>query len=405
MKLLYDFGIFLYGLIIRLAALFNPKAKLFRKGRKNVWEQLAKMNTDNVVWFHAASLGEFEQGKPVMEKLKHNHPEINLVVSFFSPSGYEERKDWPLATTCYLPLDTHKNARRFIKLVNPKLAVFIRYEFWANYLDVLYEKNIPTAVMSAQFRPDQFAFKPLGSFLRKRIARLDAIMVQYNSARNLLLKHNFELDKISVCGDSRFDRVIETVNSTDKIEEIEKFKGTSKLLILGSCYKDEVDFVKEAVLKFPDWKFVYAPHWVDEKHVRELERSLPEKSIRFSDLNTYNNEQILILNTIGKLAAAYRYANIAVVGGGFRDGIHNIIEPASFSMPVFYGPNHGNFPEGQAMIDGGFGFEINEKNKLTLSALMSDEKAREAVAEKSKGFVEKHAGATTCITQNLESLL
>jgi 3-deoxy-D-manno-octulosonic-acid transferase len=405
MKLLYNFGIFLYGFIIRIAALFNPKAKLFIQGRKNVWQQLARINTDHVVWFHAASLGEFEQGKPVMEKLKQDHPEINLLVSFFSPSGYEERKDWPLATTCYLPLDTPANAKRFVELVNPKIAVFIRYEFWANYMDELERKRIPSAVIAAQFNHTQFAFKPLGMFLRKRIARLSSIMVQYESAQQFLLKHNFDRRKIFVCGDSRFDRVIQTVKSTPRIPEIEVFKGSSPLLILGSCYKHEIAFVAEAVTKFTDWKFVYAPHWVDDKYVSELEMRIPEKCIRFSALKARNNERILILNTIGKLAAAYRYADIAVVGGGFRDGIHNIIEPAAFGIPVFYGPNHHNFPEGKAMIDAGFGFEINNQNKAILHDLMADTRQREAVAAKSKGFVHKHTGATNCIAQQLESML
>ncbi len=405
MKLLYDLGIFLYGLIIRLVAFSNPRAKLFVQGRQNLAQQLGDLKKENVVWFHAASLGEFEQGKPVMERLKEHHPELNLVVSFFSPSGYEERKDWPLATTCYLPLDTPANAKRFIELINPTLAVFIRYEFWANYLDVLYKKEIPTVVIAAQFRPNQFAFKSLGAFLRKRIARLDAIMVQYEGARDQLLQYNFAPKKIAVCGDSRFDRVLETVKNAGKIPEIEAFKRDSPLLILGSCYKDEIAFVEKAIIKFPDWKFIYAPHWVDDKHVRELESTLPEKSIRFSGFEAYKDERILILNTIGKLAAAYRYGSIAVVGGGFRDGIHNIIEPAAFGMPIFYGPNHTNFPEGQAMIEAGFGFEINEKNKSTLYQFMADGNALNEISNKSIDFVERHAGATSCITNKLESLL
>ena len=183
MAIVYNLAIFLYGIIVRIATLFNPKAKLFVYGRKNIWRQLKSVPRQNVVWFHAASLGEFEQGKPVMEALKLARPEINLVVTFFSPSGYEQRKNYEGASVFYLPLDTPKNAKRFVKTLNPKLVVFIRYEFWANYLDALYKANVPTAVMSAQFRADQFAFGTFGGYIRKRILRLRAILVQYQSAK------------------------------------------------------------------------------------------------------------------------------------------------------------------------------------------------------------------------------
>jgi 3-deoxy-D-manno-octulosonic-acid transferase len=315
------------------------------------------------------------------------------------------QKDWPLATTCYLPLDTPANATRFIELINPKLAVFIRYEFWANYLDALYKKNIPATVIAAQFNKNQFAFKPYGSFLLKRIARLQSIMVQYQSAKDLLLENGFDSNKISVCGDSRFDRALETIIQAESISEIERFKGDSPLLLLGSCYKHEMEFVAEAVNRFQHWKVIYAPHWVDENYVAELESKLPEKSIRYTHFNNYQNERILVLNTIGKLAAAYAYANIAVVGGGFRDGIHNIIEPSAFGIPVFYGPNHQSFPEGQAMIDAGFGFEINEQNKMILFELMENEDKLKLTTAKSRDFVKDHSGATACITKQLTAFL
>ncbi len=405
MKLLYDLGIFLYGLIVRIASLFNPKAKLFIAGRRNVWGNLNHIKKENIVWFHAASLGEFEQGKPVMELLKQNHPEINLVVSFFSPSGYEQRKDWPLATTCYLPLDTPANAKRFIKLLSPKMAVFIRYEFWANYLDELYKNNIPTAVIAAQFRPDQFAFKSLGTFLRKRIARLDAIMVQYQSAKNLLISQNFDSKKVTVCGDSRFDRVLETVNSAISIPELDAFCGNDPVIILGSCYEKEVGFAKEALSKFPNWKAIYAPHFVDDEYVTKLEKQLSEPAIRFTQFKDFAGQRFLILNTIGKLAAAYRYGHIAIIGGGFRDGIHNIIEPAAFGMPLFFGPNHKSFPEAQAMIDSGFAFEISAESRQKLDQLMSNENNRDELAQRARDFVKTHAGATECITIKLSELL
>lgn len=405
-KLLYQISIFMYGAAVRLVSFFNPKAKLFIAGRKNIWAELSSaFPKNNVVWFHAASLGEFEQGKPVMELLKKKHPEINLLVTFFSPSGYEERKDYPLADVFYLPLDTPKNARKFLDITQPKMAVFVRYEFWANYLSELYQRNIFTAVMAAQFRENQFAFGPFGGYVRKHIKNLDAILVQYKSAQQVLLQHNFAPEKIAVCGDSRFDRVLDTVSIAEEIESIKTFKGDSPLLVLGSCYKHEEDFVKAAFAKFPEWKFLYAPHFVDEKHIAELHHRLPEKAENFTD---FKNEgtRILVLNTIGKLAAAYRYADIAVVGGGFRDGIHNILEPAAFGAPVFFGPNHEAFPEADALLNENLAFEIDKSGaaEKQLFKLMEDAPLRKTHREKLRDFVKNHAGATEKIVSKIEAL-
>ena len=402
----YQIAIFLYALGVRVASLFNQKAKLFISGRKDIWQKLKALNKPNIVWFHAASLGEFEQGKPVMEQLKKNRPEINLVVTFFSPSGYEEKKDWPLADVFYLPIDSKRNAKKLVQILQPKLAVFIRYEFWANYMDALYTANIPTTVIAAQFRKDQFAFKPLGSFIRKKIARMDAILVQYESAQKLLLAFGFDENKTAVCGDSRFDRVLATVEHAKHVAEIEAFKGDAPVLILGSCYEKEEAFVAEVYNNYPDWKFIYAPHYVDDARVSQLKKRLPGDAIRITNYQK-GNERILILNTIGKLAAAYQYGDIAVVGGGFRDGIHNILEPAAFGLPVFYGPNHNAFPEGQALIDEKLGFEIdtNGNAKAKLLEFMSSAENIAEHKKKLQQFVKNHAGATKCITNKLESYL
>ena len=406
MAIVYNLAIFLYGIIVRIAALFNPKAKLFVNGRKNIWRQLKSVPRQNVVWFHAASLGEFEQGKPVMEALKLARPEINLVVTFFSPSGYEQRKNFEGASVFYLPLDTPKNAKRFVKTLNPKLAVFIRYEFWANYLDALYKANVRTAVMSAQFRAGQFAFGTFGGYIRKRILRLRAILVQYQSAKQVLLSYGADAEKISVCGDSRFDRTLQTVQAKQSIEEIERFKGDSPLVVLGSCYAQEIAFVKPLFEKFPNWKFIFAPHHVDETPVQNLLNQLPEKAVRFTRFAEFSNERILVLDTIGKLAAAYRYGDIAVVGGGFTTGIHNILEPAAFGLPLFYGPKHLKFPEGQAFIDAGLATEIDLAGlaEKRLTELMTNTNLRSEISKKTALFVEQHAGATACISEKLNSL-
>lgn len=406
MALVYNLAIFLFGFIVRIAALFNPKAKLFVNGRKGLWKQLEAIPKQNIVWFHAASLGEFEQGKPVMEALKLARPEINLVITFFSPSGYEQRKSYEGASVYYLPLDTPANAKRFVKTLNPIVAVFIRYEFWANYLDALYKANVPTAVMSAQFRPDQFAFGTFGGYIRKRILRLRAIMVQYESAKTVLLAHGADSEKISVCGDSRFDRTLQTVQAKKSIEEIERFKSDSPLVVLGSCYAQEIAFVKPLFEKFPNWKFVFAPHHVDETSVQNVLAQLPAKVVRFTRFAGFTDERILVLDTIGKLAAAYRYGDIAVVGGGFTKGIHNILEPAAFGVPLFYGPRHAKFPEGQAFIDAGLATEIDAQGKAEkrIAQLMTDANLRNEISQKTALFVQQHAGATACITEKLKTL-
>jgi len=327
------------------------------------------------------------------------------VLTFFSPSGYEVRKDYAHAHTFYLPIDTPANAKRFVQMVNPILAVFIRYEFWANYLDALSNAQVKTTVIAAQFRADQFAFSRLGSFIAKRIKKLDSITVQYPSAKDVLLANNFKADRIFVCGDSRFDRVLETVKAQQEIAELKQFCGKAPTVILGSCYEKEVDFVKDAITSFPEWKFILAPHFVDDAYVTHLENRLPEKAVRFTEFTKYTTERVLILNTIGKLAAAYNYGELAVVGGGFRDGIHNIIEPAAFGLPVFFGPNHYKFPEAQAMLDAKFGFEINAESKRTLTELMANEDLRNKLQHDAKTFVQQQAGATSCITKQLIQLL
>lgn len=405
MKLLYNLGITVLAWLVRIHALFNQKTKLFVEGRQNIWEDLASVKSGNIVWFHAASLGEFEQGKPVLEMFLIKNPTFKAVVTFFSPSGYEPIKNYEKAQVFYLPWDTHKNANRLIELIKPKLAVFIRYEIWPNYLDALHKHNIPCTVISAQFRNNQFAFLPFGAFLKRRLLRLDHITVQYESALQVLIDHGFSKDRVSVCGDPRFDRVLQTLAQRHPIIELDAFCENSPTLILGSCYKDEIEFVSEAVRKYPNWKFIYAPHRVDAKSIGELEAQLPEQAVRFTDYNTTRRERILILNTIGMLASSYRYGQIAVVGGGFRDGIHNVLEPASFGMPVFFGPNHHSFPEGQAMIDLGFGYEINKSNRLILHQLMEDAENRREHSVKAKNFVQKHAGATECISRKLQSLI
>lgn len=404
---LYNTAIFCYGALIRVAANFNPKARLFIQGRKNQWERLSLIPKNKpVIWFHAASLGEFEQGKPVMELLLARHTDKQLVVTFFSPSGYEVQKNYAHASVFYLPIDTPRKAKRFVKTVNPVLAVFVRYEFWANYFLALREAKIPTAVIAAQFRPKQFLFSFWGRWILKQVKQLDTITVQYQSAKEVLLQHGFDTQKIHVCGDSRFDRALLTVARAEEIDAIKNFKGDKRLLVLGSGYAEEIKFILPELERMSGWKILLAPHLVDPTSVANLVALLPSAPTYFRDASININVHVLVLNTIGKLAAAYKYADLAIVGGGFGKGIHNIIEPAAFGVPLFFGPKHDKFPEAAAFIKAGFATDISGKNaKNQLQDFLQKPEDIDRLSPQITDFVTSHAGAAQCIAANLEKLI
>jgi len=406
--IIYNLAMHLMAAIIKVASIFSPKARLFVVGRKNQMQRLNNFKPQKrVVWFHAASLGEFEQAKPVMEKMMLQNNDCELVVTFFSPSGYEIKKDYALATVFYLPIDTPARAQHFIEKINPVLAVFVRYELWLNYFTILQTKEIKTAIVAAQFLPNDFIFNFWGRWMLKVLRKLDLIAVQYKEAYQLLLEHNFEANKLSQCGDSRFDRVLQTVGQAQEIAEILQFKDTDKLLVLGSCYTEEINFVLPLLTKATGWKVILAPHNVDEASVQNIQQMLPNEYIRFSRFVPKNQSKFLILDTIGMLAAAYKYADIAVIGGGFKSGIHNILEPAAFGAPMFFGPNHERFPEAKMFIAQGFATQIDSKNLAAqhLQNLMDNADAIDELRPKIKQFMQTHAGATLCITEKLKGLL
>lgn len=356
MQALYTLFIQMYGFAVSIAAHFNPKAKLWISGRKN-WKIKMKQAISSdakVIWMHCSSLGEFEQGRPVMEKIKKEFPNHKLALSFFSPSGYEIRKDYQGADYIfYLPLDTPKNAKQLIKILHPEVLILVKYEYWYNLLKRLQKKDIPVIVISAVIKEDNLFFRPFGSWFRKRIAAIEHFFVQDNDSKNLL--ESIGIEKVTVSGDTRFDRVKEIREANARVEFIEKFKGNSKLIVAGSTWSDDEEIlVKFINKKLPDdWKLIFAPHNIKEKDILSLSQVIQKPTAIYtkSDQNQIENSQILILDTIGMLTKIYAYSDVSYVGGGFtKTGVHNTLEPAVFGVPIIFGPNYENYFEAVDLI-------------------------------------------------------
>ena len=394
--------------IVKLLALFSPKIKLFVKGRKTVFQTLAnKINVeDKTIWFHAASLGEFEQGLPVIEKIKIQFPNHKIVVTFFSPSGYEVRKNNTIAdVTIYLPLDTKSNAQKFLKLVHPDLVFFIKYEYWPNYLNELKKLDIKTYLISGIFRENQAFFKWYGGFYRNALKSFAYFFVQNESSKLLLQSLGFKNVKIS--GDTRFDRVVSILERDNSLDFIEKFKNNTTTIVIGSSWpKDEsllVNFINQTNEKV---KYIIAPHNIKTEQIQDLKNSISKKTILFSekentDLSTYD---VLIVDTIGILTKIYSYADIAYVGGGFGNaGLHNILEPATFGIPIIVGPNFSNFAEAVALVHQEGCVSISNQNELkdAFSNLISNEDIRYEKGHICSTFVQMNKGATDIILKHI----
>jgi 3-deoxy-D-manno-octulosonic-acid transferase len=393
---------------VKLLALFSPKIKLFVEGRKTVFQSLESKisSTDKTIWFHAASLGEFEQGLPVMEKIKKEFPNHKIVVTFFSPSGYEVRKNNSIADACvYLPLDTKSNAQKFLKLVHPDLVFFIKYEYWPNYLNELKKLNIKTYLISGIFRENQAFFQWYGGFYRNALKAFDYFFVQNESSKLLLQKLDYKNVKIS--GDTRFDRVVSILERDNSLDFIKQFKNNTITIVIGSSWpKDEsllVNYINQTNVKV---KFIIAPHNIKVEQIQELKNSITKKTILFSekentDLSSYD---VLIVDTIGILTKIYSYADIAYVGGGFGNpGVHNILEPATFGIPIIIGPNYSNFAEAVALVHQEGCISIANQNELndTFSNLISNEDIRLEKGHICSTFVQMNKGATAVILKHI----
>jgi len=407
--------LFLYNIIVQIAnfslkiiATFSPKIKLFVDGRKPVFDILKDKikPTDKTIWFHAASLGEYEQGLPVIEKRKEKFPNHKIVITFFSPSGYEIRKNNTVAdVTVYLPLDTQKNAQQFLKLVHPEMAFFIKYEYWPNYLNELRKIKTPTYLISGIFREKQMFFKWYGGFYRKALDTFTYFFVQNESSKKLLL----QLGKanVAVSGDTRFDRVATILEKDNSLDFIEAFKNDTLTIVVGSSWpKDEnllVDFINQTS---ENVKFIIAPHNIKSEQILELKNSILKKVVLFSEKETKNlaDFDVFIIDTIGILTKIYSYADIAYVGGGFGNpGVHNILEPATFGVPIVIGPNFSHFAEATALVNLEGCISIANKNELidAFSNLIRNDDIRNEKGHICSTFVQMNKGATNIILKQI----
>ena len=408
MLFLYNLIIQIAGFLLKIVAVFSPKIKLFVEGSKSVFEILeSKINAnDKTIWFHAASLGEYEQGLPVIERIKEKFPNHKIVVTFFSPSGYEVRKNNLVAdVTIYLPLDTKKNALHFLSLVHPEMVFFIKYEYWPNYLNELRKLGTPTYLISGIFRKNQLFFKWYGRFYRTALNTFTYFFVQNESSKKLLL----ELGKtnVAVSGDTRFDRVASILEKDNSLDFIEVFKNDTLTIVAGSSWpKDEnllVDYINQTSEKI---KFIIAPHNIKEEQIQELKNSIFKKVVLFSEKSTKNlaDFDVFIIDTIGILTKIYSYADIAYVGGGFGNpGVHNILEPATFGVPIVIGPNFSHFAEATALVNMEGCISISNKKELmdAFSNLIANDNIRHEKGHICNTFVQMNKGATDIIMKKI----
>lgn len=408
MLFLYNIVIQITGSLLKLIALFNSKINLFVEGRKNVFVTLEQKikPSDKTIWFHAASLGEYEQGLPVIEKIKTEYPSHKIVVTFFSPSGYEVRKNNTVAeATVYLPLDTKSNARKFLKIVHPEMAFFIKYEYWLNYLNELEFQKTPTYLISGIFRKDQMFFKWYGGFYRKALDSFTYFFVQNETSKKLLQQLN--KSNVSISGDTRFDRVAAILEKDNSLQYISKFKNNKLTIVVGSSWpKDEallLDFINKNEF---DVKFIIAPHNIKDNQIELLKSGITKKTVLFSEMEGKNlaDFDVFIIDTIGILTKIYSYADIAYVGGGFGNpGVHNLLEPATFGLPIVIGPNYSHFAEATALVNMGGCVSISTKKELhdTFKDLILNDAIRSEKGHICSTFVLMNKGATNIIMKSL----
>ncbi|PVX45301.1 3-deoxy-D-manno-octulosonic-acid transferase [Flavobacterium sp. 103] len=408
MHFLYNLAILSTQFLLKIIAFFSTKMKLFVDGRKDVFTILEQKISakDQTIWFHAASLGEYEQGLPVIEKIKEKYPTHKIVITFFSPSGYEVRKNNTVAdATVYLPLDTPKNAKRFLELVHPDFVFFIKYEFWINYLDQLQKQNIPTYLISGIFREKQLFFKWYGGFYRKALDTFTHFFVQNENSEKLITQ--LGKTNVTVSGDTRFDRVVAILEKDNALDFIAQFKNNKTTIVIGSSWpKDETLLSEYINLCTHDVKFIIAPHNIKPEQIKQLQNSITKKTVLFSEKENKDLSQfeVFIVDTIGILTKIYSYGDIAYVGGGFGNpGVHNLLEPATFGIPIVIGPNYSHFDEAINLVKIGGCISINDSKELQIafSTLIQNTDIRHQKGEICSSFVQKNKGATNSILEKI----
>ena len=406
----YNIFLFLYRASIGIALLWNDKAKLWTDGRKDIFDRLqSELGAQNskLIWFHCSSLGEFEQGRPVLEKLKSKSPNSKFLLTFFSPSGYEVRKDYKGADwVFYLPLDSKTSAKTFFDIVNPSLVVFVKYDYWYYYLTECKKRSIPLLMVSAIFRKDQHFFKWYGNLHRKMLNCFTHFFVQDKESLQLL--QSIHINNAVVAGDTRFDRVSEIAENFKPIEEIEKFCGSSQVLVAGSTWPGDENLIKDATTNFSNLKIIIAPHEIHKEHIDQLKTIFPG-AVLHSQLMANGSQPItsncLIIDNIGMLSRLYHYGTITYVGGGFNNGIHNTLEAAVYGKPVLFGPNYKKFKEAIGLIEAGGGICINSGSELStiLQKLIGNKNELESCNKNSNDFVKQNKGATEKILHYIEA--
>lgn len=406
MRFLYNTGIRLYCFLIWAVSFRNPKARKWLSGRKNLFEKIQKevVPGEPLLWFHVSSLGEFEQARPVIEGVRKDFPGYRILLTFFSPSGYELKKDYPMVDyVYYLPLDTPRNASRFLDIVHPDKVFFVKYEFWFNFLTELKKRGIPTYIFSALFRPSQFFFRPWGKWFRKALKAYTHIFVQNQSSAGILKKFGFE--NVSISGDTRLDRVAQIARAASRLPKLEQFCAGNKVIVAGSTWLEDevlfVNYVNECTHKV---KFVVAPHEVNEHSLERIISALKRPYILYSADSApeqLKSAEVLIVDGYGYLVSVYRYAKVAYIGGGFTTGIHSILEPAVYGMPVVFGPDYHKFHEAEEMIQLGAAHSISNYDELNnlFESYLNDPVRLENEGHFASQYVESNRGASEKIVR------
>ena len=396
--MIYNLGIHIYQLGIRLAGLFSDKPAKMVKGHWEAYDLLKSKIDRNAryIWFHAASLGEFEQGRPLIERIRQEYPQYKILQTFFSPSGYEVRKNYEGADiVCYLPMDTPGNAKKFINLVNPCMVFFVKYEFWKNYLNTLYNKGVPVYSVSSIFRPNQIFFRWYGKGYQQVLKTFEHLFVQNEESKKLLA--TIGVMNTTVVGDTRFDRVLDICAAAKQLPLVQKFKGDALTFVAGSSWGPDEDIFIKYFNAHPEMKLIIAPHVVNDSHMKEIVSKLQRPCIRYTQATEENVQQAdcLIIDCYGLLSSIYRYGEISYIGGGFGVGIHNVLEAAVYGIPVIFGPNNKKFREAQHLLANKGGFEVNgyENFEVLMDKFLTDEAYLQASGQAAGDYVKNNSGA------------
>ena len=406
MKWIYNFGIYSYKQLVALAGIRNAKARKLTRGQKGVFDYLAQKARPQggYLWIHASSLGEFEQGRPLIEAIRKARPDTPILLTFFSPSGYEVRKNYEGADlVCYLPFDLPGNVKRFLDITRPTQAIFIKYEFWANYLNELKRREIPTYIISAIFRPKQVFFRFYGGYFRRILRNFTHLYIQNEQSRQLLA--GIGITNVSVVGDTRFDRVSDIRRSAKNLPLVETFAQGKKILVAGSSWPKDEEFLIAYFNRHDDIKPILAPHEIHESHLAFIESRLQRPALRYTRATPERvaSCDCLIIDCFGLLSSIYRYGTLAYVGGGFGAGIHNIAKAAVYDLPVIFGPNHQRFKEAHELIacGGGFAITSGEEFDSLADSLLYDADRLATASHNAGHYIASHTGATRRILQSL----